>query len=277
MVHIICSGDTHSLKGRNCLLYQQKRKKHNAGSKWYETNRPKRRRVSVLRLSGETEREGPSSPSQMSYLEEDAQGRRVGRSASTRGCLGENFEECPDLRSIFLDGGEDEREEQPTSLHESTEDVHLHNLDHSIVQFTVGANEPTEPLLPIIGSSLGPVDFLDSLAKTNLSEPSECTLPPPFASEIFADYSFYVGFCFLLLRITGWSNNKCGAFVLVILSSDDEREKSCDVPQCCNQGLHTLVSLEDTVIEGKFSQEEKQQEEVSDSEDTEVGMCFFSR
>lgn len=68
-------------------------------------------------------------------------------------------------------------------------------------------------------------------------------------------------------------------FVLVVLSSDDETEgeKSRDVPQCCSQGVHTLVSVEDAVIQGKSPQEAKQQEEASDSEDTEVGICSFSR
>lgn len=64
-------------------------------------------------------------------------------------------------------------------------------------------------------------------------------------------------------------------FALVVLSSDDEDdgEKSCDVPQRCRQG----VSVEDAVIQGKSLQEAKQQEEVSDTEDAEVGMCSFSR
>lgn len=159
------------------MLCQQKRKKYNTESKCYETSKPKRQRLSVLRLSGETEREGPSSPTYI-YLQEGAQGRRVGRSSPTNICLGENVEECPGLTHILLDGGDDGREEEPTSLQESTEDVHLHNLDHSIVQFTVGANDPTEVLLPTIDSSLEPVDILGSLAKTNPSEPSECMLPP---------------------------------------------------------------------------------------------------
>lgn len=96
----------------------------------------------------------------------------------------------------------------------------------------------------------------------------------------FFDWSFfYSGFIFLLLGITGWSDNECDVFVLVVLSSDDEDEgeKSCDVPQCCSQGVHTLVSEEDAVIQGESPQEAKQQEEVSDSEDTEVGVCSFSR
>lgn len=134
----------------------------------------------MLRLSGETAREGPSSPT-LIYLQEGAQGRRVGRSFP-HVCLGERVEDSPSLTNILLDGGEDGREDELTSLLESTEDVHLHNLDHSIVQFTVGANDPTEVLLPITGSSLEPVDILGSLDKTNPSEPSEWTLPASFPS-----------------------------------------------------------------------------------------------
>lgn len=154
------------------MLYQQKRNKHNTESKCNETCKPKRQRLSVLRLSGETQREGPSSPASI-CLQEGAQGKRVGRSAPTNVCLGENVEDCPGLTHVLLDGGEDGIEEESTSLHESTE--HLHNLDHSILQFTVGANDPTEVLLPTTGSSLEPVDLLGSLAKTKPSEPSECT------------------------------------------------------------------------------------------------------
>lgn len=176
----ICSVGIRSLNLSNSMLYQQKRKNDKADSKCNEISKPKRQRLSVLRLSGETEREGPSSPTYI-YLQEGAQARRVGRSAPTGVCLAGNVEECSGLTSILLNGGEDGREEQPTSLHESTEDVHLHNLDHSIVQFTVGANDPKEGLLPIIGSSLVPVDILDSPAKANTSEPSECTLSPSLA------------------------------------------------------------------------------------------------
>lgn len=68
-------------------------------------------------------------------------------------------------------------------------------------------------------------------------------------------------------------------FILVVLSSDDEDEgvKSCDVPQRCSQGVHSLVSVQDAVIQGKSPQEAKHEEEVSDSEDTEVGMCSCTR
>lgn len=163
------------------MLYQQKRKKHDTESKHSETSKPKRQRLSVLRLTGETEREGPSSPPYI-YLQEGAQGRRVGRSAPADVCLGENVKECPGLTRIILNGEEDGREEELTFPQENTDDVHLHNLDHCIVQFTVGANNPTEVLLPTTGSSLEPVDIVGSLAKTDPSEPSECTLPPLFAS-----------------------------------------------------------------------------------------------
>lgn len=65
-------------------------------------------------------------------------------------------------------------------------------------------------------------------------------------------------------------------FVLVVLSSDDEDEgeNSCEVPQRCSQGVH---AVEDAAMQAKSPQEAKQREEVSDSEDTQVGMCFFSR
>lgn len=162
--------------------YQQNRRKHNAESKCNETSKPKRQRLSVLRLSGETEREGPSSPTYLD-LQEGAQDRRVGRSAPSHAGLGGNVEECPGVTSILLDGGEDGREEEPTSLNQSSEDVHLHNLDHSIVQFTVGANDPADVLLP------------GRLAKTNPSEPSECTLPKALcfiADDFFCWLSFTV-------------------------------------------------------------------------------------
>lgn len=74
-------------------------------------------------------------------------------------------------------------------------------------------------------------------------------------------------------------NRECCVFLLVVLSSDDEDEgeNSCEVPQRCSQGVHTLASVEDAEIQAKSPQEAKQQEAVSDSEDTEVGMCSFCR
>lgn len=66
-------------------------------------------------------------------------------------------------------------------------------------------------------------------------------------------------------------------FVLVVLSSDDEEEgqKRCDVPQVCSQVVQTMV--EDAGIMAKSPLKAKQQEEVSECEDAEVGMCSFSR
>lgn len=134
----------------------------------------------MLRLSGKTGREGPSSPAHV-YLQEDTLGRRVGRSAPSHICLGENINESQDCTSILLDdSGEDGREE-PALVHENSKDLHLNNLDNSIVQFTVGANNLTEVLLPITGSSLEPVDVLGSPANTDPTEPSECALLPPSA------------------------------------------------------------------------------------------------
>lgn len=162
------------------MLCWQKRKKHNTEGNCNETSKTKRHRLSVLRLSGETGREGPSSPAHV-CLQEDALGRRVGRSAPSHICLGENVNDNQDFTSILLDdSGEDGREE-PTIVHENSKDLHLHNLDNSIVQFTVGANNLTEVLLPIIGSTLEPVDILGSPANTDPAEPSECTLLPSTA------------------------------------------------------------------------------------------------
>lgn len=160
------------------MLFWQKRKKHNTEANCNETSKPKRHRLSVLRLRGKTGREGPSSPAHV-YLQEDTLGRRVGRSAPSHICLGENINESQDFTSILLDdSGEDGREELAL-VHENSKDLHLPNLDNSIVQFTVGANDLTQVLLPITGSSLEPVDILGSPANTNPTEPSECALLPP--------------------------------------------------------------------------------------------------
>ncbi|TWW81086.1 Sentrin-specific protease 7 [Takifugu flavidus] len=152
------------------ILHSWKRKKHDIEANCNETSKPKRHRLSVLRLSGKTGREGPSSPAHV-YLQEDTLGRRVGRSAPSHICLGENINESQDFTSILLDdSGEDGREE-PALVHENSKDLHLNNLDNSIVQFTVGANNLTEVLLPITGSSLEPVDVLGSPANTDPTEP----------------------------------------------------------------------------------------------------------
>lgn len=175
------------------FFYRQKRKKRSTESKCDDTSKPKRHRLSVLRLSGETGRGEPSSPAH-DYLQEDTMGRRVGRSAHSHTSLGENVKESRGFMSIPLDdSGEDGREEQAL-VQESSKDVHFHNLDHNIVQFTVGANVLTDVLLPITGSSLDPVDIIGSPAKPNPTEPSEYTLPPPTALMLMilhVDYSFF--------------------------------------------------------------------------------------
>lgn len=67
-------------------------------------------------------------------------------------------------------------------------------------------------------------------------------------------------------------------FVLVVLSSDEEEEegkKRFDVPQHCSQVVHALVPVGDAGIQGRSLQEAKEEEEASDSEDSEVGLCSF--
>lgn len=69
------------------------------------------------------------------------------------------------------------------SQEESEEDMDLENLDNCIVQFTVGGDDETEALVPVITGSLDSGDFLsghrhslssgiDGTCQTS-SEPSE--------------------------------------------------------------------------------------------------------
>lgn len=145
------------------LLSKKKRKRKGAESKCNGTGSQKRHRESVLRLNGE----GP---------------------AATHVCL--------------QGSGQDEREERPTPTsiflvkngggiasiqmcdEESGEDIDLQNLDHSIVKFTVGADDPADVLVPILAPNLGAPDFTNTLrqrllpvsdntTKTSPSEPSE--------------------------------------------------------------------------------------------------------
>ncbi len=71
-------------------------------------------------------------------------------------------------------------------LEERGEDGDLESLDRTIVQFTVGADDRTEVLVPIISPVLEAEDFigspaqspsssLDNTTKTSPSEPSEYT------------------------------------------------------------------------------------------------------
>lgn len=92
--------------------------------------------------------------------------------------------------SVLRLSGEDGREGGtiPTRIcqEDSGEDGDLENLDHSIVQFTVGTDDPTDVLVPIISPNLEPGDFIgtprhslspsqDNTSKTSPSEPSEYT------------------------------------------------------------------------------------------------------
>lgn len=90
-------------------------------------------------------------------------------------------------------------------------------------------------------------------------------------NDLCVDSSFYSGFnC--LLKVTGRSYGV--VFVLVVLSSDEEEGvKSCDDLQRCSQMVHSQASIGDA---GTSPGEAKREEEASDSEDTEVGMCSFS-
>lgn len=145
------------------MLSKKKRKRKGAESKCNGTGSQKRHRESVLRLNGE----GPAA-----------------------------------MHVCLQDSGQDEREEGPTPTsiflvkngggiasiqmcdEESGEDIDLQNLDHSIVKFTVGADDPADVLVPIIASNLGAPDFTNNLrqrplpvsdntTKTSPSEPSE--------------------------------------------------------------------------------------------------------
>lgn len=71
-------------------------------------------------------------------------------------------------------------------LEESGEDRYLENLDRSIVRFTVGGDDKTEVLVPVISPTLDAGDVIstprrrlshsqDNTTKTNPSEPSEYT------------------------------------------------------------------------------------------------------
>lgn len=92
--------------------------------------------------------------------------------------------------SVLRLTGEDRRDgrlaQTRICFEESREDLDLESLDRSIVQFTVGADEGTQVLLPIINSNLEAGDFIgtprlrlssiqDNATKTTPSEPSEYT------------------------------------------------------------------------------------------------------
>lgn len=114
----------------------------------------------MLRLNGEDRRQRGTVHSNF-CLEED--GREGGPAPS-----------C-----IFLEESEGNGRGGPAPssifLEESGEDGDLENLDRSIVQFTVGADDPTDVLVPIISPDLeaGDSPGRDNTTKTSPSEPSE--------------------------------------------------------------------------------------------------------
>lgn len=94
--------------------------------------------------------------------------------------------------SVLRLTGEDGREGGPAQsricFEESGEDLDSETLDRSIVQFTVGADERTDVVLPIINPNLEVRDFIgtprrslsssqDDTTKTSPSEPSEYIEP----------------------------------------------------------------------------------------------------
>ncbi|KAM7407139.1 hypothetical protein PAMA_003056 [Pampus argenteus] len=139
--------------------------------------------------------------------------------------------------SVLRLTGEDGRDGGPVQtciyFEESGEDLDSENLDRNIVQFTVGADERTEFMLPVVNSNLEAGDFIgsprhslsdkqDDKTKTNPSEP-------------------------------------------IVLSSDDE--ESSGVPQHSSQA----VTVEGTVIRGQSPQEAvNKQQEASDIQDMQV-------
>lgn len=149
------------------VLSQQKRKRQDVGSQCNGTFSPKRYRSSVLRLTGED-------------------GRRV-EPAPTLVCLGENGEYGALAPT-------------PSCMGESGEYDDLENLDSSIVQFTVGADDPPNVLVAVISPNLVAGDYhgsprqsqsisQDNKTRTSPSEPSKYTKSA--AETAFPSVSFW--------------------------------------------------------------------------------------
>ncbi|XP_030284561.1 uncharacterized protein LOC115588248 isoform X4 [Sparus aurata] len=154
-------------------------------------------------------------------------------------CNGTGTSKCH-RESVLRLTGEDRRDGGPDPpdicLEEGGEDGDLESLDRSIVQFTVGAEDPTEGLLPIISANMQAGDFIvtpiqspssgqDNTTKTSPSEP-------------------------------------------IILSSDDE--ESSDVPQLCSPAVHTLVTLEDAIQGQSPDGAGAEHQEASDLENVQL-------
>ncbi|KAM9346802.1 uncharacterized protein ABDE67_011110 [Symphorus nematophorus] len=153
-------------------------------------------------------------------------------------CNGTGSPKRPRASVLRLTGeGRRERVLAPTRfcLEESGEDGDLESLDRSIVQFTVGADDPAEVLLPIISSNMEAGDFTGS--------PRQC------------------------LSFSQDNTTKTSPSEPIVLSSDDE--ENCDGPPRLSPAVRTLVAVEDGVIQGRLLQEPRQQE-ASDVQNMQV-------
>ncbi|XP_073329720.1 uncharacterized protein [Pagrus major] len=154
-------------------------------------------------------------------------------------CNGTGSPKCH-RESVLRLTGEDRRDGGPDPpdicLEEGGENGDLESLDRSIVQFTVGAEDPTEGLLPIITVNMQAGEFIvtpiqspssgqDNTTKTSPSEP-------------------------------------------IILSSDDE--ESCDVPRHCSPAVHTLVTVEDAIQGQSPEGAAAEHQEASDMENMQL-------
>nr|XP_046260206.1 sentrin-specific protease 7 isoform X2 [Scatophagus argus] len=140
--------------------------------------------------------------------------------------------------SVLRLSGENKRDGAPATTRicvgESGEDGDLESLDRSIVQFTVGADDPAGALVPIINPNLEAGDFIDTPKQSVLSSHDNTTKASP--SEP------------------------------IVLSSDDE--ESCDDSQHCSPAL---VTVEDTAVQGQSPQEAVTKEQkASHTEDLQL-------
>ncbi|XP_070694324.1 sentrin-specific protease 7 [Pempheris klunzingeri] len=106
------------------------------------------------------------------------------------------------------------------SLEEIGDDGDLDSLDRTIVQFTVGADDRTEVVIPIISPNSETGDFIGTPAQSLSPCQDNATKNSPFEP--------------------------------IVLSSDDEESR--DVPQHRSPKLHTLVTVEDTLMQGQAPQ-----------------------
>ncbi|TKS66873.1 Sentrin-specific protease 7 [Collichthys lucidus] len=133
--------------------------------------------------------------------------------------------------SVLRLTGEDARDGGPAPTHvcqeDGEEDVDLESLDRSIVQFTVGTDDPAEILLPIIISNNKEAgDFVSSPRQSVLSSQDNTTSEP------------------------------------IVLSSDEE--ESCDVPQRFSPLAPTLLSVDDAQSQQDTLDKEQETSDLQD-------------